>query len=831
MVNLKRINMKFLTSCLLAVFLTINTQAQVVWSFTSNAVTATGAPAGITAGSIGASNPNGTAPTFGAAGTPASSAYSGASGGGNGNIACKTGVLNSTTSTYFQVVLTPATGNAVRINGINWGNFSLATSGPLNIAIRTSLDNYAADIATATVTQSATAWQLVSPTITPIVGNVGAALTLRVYGYAGTGTSPAAGAVNWRIDDVKVTAEAVPSSSASGSLNFIPKFQSVNSLTNSQIFDNGTNVGIGTTAPSAKLDVNGTFKLVNGSQGANKVLTSDANGLASWVAPTLTGAPVSGSTNYIWNSTTLQPSSNFNISGNGIVAGSLSSPGSGPQSEKFGLGAEVSQYSTAFGYNAQAIGIAHAVAIGRASFAKDESIAIGSGANASSGLSTTTQYRNIAIGNGAATEGVYNTALGAFATISAGPGGPGGNGSIAIGGSTQVSHAASIVLGYQTSSTAQNQVVIGSAVNGSQANDVIFGMGAKSVNAGFFDGVSLRTTDADGTNVPGTDLQLKPGRGTGSAFGGDLRFATANAGAAGSTLGTYTERMKIKANGQIGLFGLQTDNALNKVLVSDANGYLSYRDATSLMPTITAGWNLTGNTGTNAATNFIGTTDNQDLVIKTSNTEQLRVQSGGNVGIGITTPREKLDVGGSIIAGGNQSAYLMMGTNGNNSPFIQSNQNPIVMNVASTNALTITTSSVGGNIVGAVGIGTNGSPIPNEYRLAVAGNIIAEKLTVKLRANWPDFVFEDDFRLKSLSEIEKYIKVNKHLPGVPSAKQIAKDGVDVGANQAVLLQKIEELTLYIIEQNKKIEQLEKDKTEHKNLQKQIDELKAIIVHK
>jgi len=110
-------------------------------------------------------------------------------------------------------------------------------------------------------------------------------------------------------------------------------------------------------------------------------------------------------------------------------------------------------------------------------------------------------------------------------------------------------------------------------------------------------------------------------------------------------------------------------------------------------------------------------------------------------------------------------------------------------------------------ISGNVGIGTLDT---KGYKLAVAGGIIAEKVTVKLQSNWPDFVFEKDYRLPSLSEVEKEITENKHLSGVPSAGDISKDGIDVGEMNRILLQKVEELTLYIID-----------------LQKQIDQVKAI----
>ena len=106
---------------------------------------------------------------------------------------------------------------------------------------------------------------------------------------------------------------------------------------------------------------------------------------------------------------------------------------------------------------------------------------------------------------------------------------------------------------------------------------------------------------------------------------------------------------------------------------------------------------------------------------------------------------------------------------------------------------------------GNVGIGTM---FPGEYKLAVNGNVRVREITVS-QDDWSDFVFEKDYSLPTLSEVEEHIKENKHLPGIPSAAEVESNGVNLGEMDAKLLQKIEELTLYIIQQNKRIEELEK----------------------
>ncbi|WMI68290.1 fibronectin type III domain-containing protein [Mangrovimonas sp. YM274] len=105
-----------------------------------------------------------------------------------------------------------------------------------------------------------------------------------------------------------------------------------------------------------------------------------------------------------------------------------------------------------------------------------------------------------------------------------------------------------------------------------------------------------------------------------------------------------------------------------------------------------------------------------------------------------------------------------------------------------------------------IGIGTTNT---QGYRLAVAGNMIAEEVRVALQASWPDYVFDSSYRLPSLLEVETHIEENGHLINVPSASEVEQQGIGLGEMNAILLQKIEELTLYIIQQEKRIQELEK----------------------
>lgn len=100
---------------------------------------------------------------------------------------------------------------------------------------------------------------------------------------------------------------------------------------------------------------------------------------------------------------------------------------------------------------------------------------------------------------------------------------------------------------------------------------------------------------------------------------------------------------------------------------------------------------------------------------------------------------------------------------------------------------------------GMLGIGTNS---PSE-KLTVNGNIRTKKIIVT-QTGWADYVFQKGYKLRTLSEIDKYIRIHKHLPDVPTEKQISENGLNVGDTQVLLLKKIEELTLYIIELKKEI---------------------------
>jgi hypothetical protein len=103
-------------------------------------------------------------------------------------------------------------------------------------------------------------------------------------------------------------------------------------------------------------------------------------------------------------------------------------------------------------------------------------------------------------------------------------------------------------------------------------------------------------------------------------------------------------------------------------------------------------------------------------------------------------------------------------------------------------------------------IGT-GNPTAG-YALSVNGKIISEEVRVEADVSWPDYVFENKYPLIALTELESYINNNKHLPNIPSAQEVKKEGIALGDMNRRLLEKIEELTLYIIQQEKRLNTLQ-----------------------
>lgn len=183
--------------------------------------------------------------------------------------------------------------------------------------------------------------------------------------------------------------------------------------------------------------------------------------------------------------------------------------------------------------------------------------------------------------------------------------------------------------------------------------------------------------------------------------------------------------------------------------------------------------------------------------------ESMRIAPNGNVGIGTASTVSKLTVAGNISL--DRSRYIFFGGDltSTGEYIYEAPEGTINVHAGFNNAIVVPNNNnlYLAPVAGSVGIGTTS---PGNYKLAIEGIIGARKIKVT-QATWSDYVFDSSYQLKPLEQVEAFIQENKHLPEVPSAVEVKNDGLDVGDNQAVLLKKIEELTLYIIQQNKDIQ--------------------------
>jgi hypothetical protein len=298
--------------------------------------------------------------------------------------------------------------------------------------------------------------------------------------------------------------------------------------------------------------------------------------------------------------------------------------------------------------------------------------------------------------------------------------------------------------------------------------------------------------------------------------------------------GMCNNRFTLMDNGNVGIGTTNPSNSQgwNKVLDVAGSGHAKIL-ATSDNATFRTG--LYSHSSWHGGGGFVGTESNHTLFLMAGYDPKMTVLTNGNVGIGTNAPDAKLDVNGSIQTGGGANNFYGFGESSASKPIdVRTGpQYPYVFNWHT--GLTFSAHSTYGgirfynqgypNMYGEgvmvmaitnnnVGIGTTAP----DAKLAVKGQIHAQEVKVDLLgAMVPDYVFAKEYKLKSLAEVEAYVKTNSHLPEVPSAKEIEKNGLQLGEMNMVLLKKIEELTLHAIEQQKQIELLKTENNTYKTL--------------
>lgn len=227
-------------------------------------------------------------------------------------------------------------------------------------------------------------------------------------------------------------------------------------------------------------------------------------------------------------------------------------------------------------------------------------------------------------------------------------------------------------------------------------------------------------------------------------------------------------------------------------------------------PINTAGWTHIGGAdsiivseGIGGVSAAMGTTTKHAFRLNTSGVGRLHIYPAGEVVVGsnttaafgkftVETPNNSFGMS-HISTGGNILATNIGGTSAGIGTFSNTN-----MRIFCNSASRIFIAAATGN----VGIGTDNPT----YKLSVLGNIRSTEVVVE--TGWADYVFDEHYQLNPLTEVEKFIHQYKHLPNIPSAKEVEENGLHLGDTQKKMMEKIEELTLYLIETNKKIEKLE-----------------------
>jgi len=184
--------------------------------------------------------------------------------------------------------------------------------------------------------------------------------------------------------------------------------------------------------------------------------------------------------------------------------------------------------------------------------------------------------------------------------------------------------------------------------------------------------------------------------------------------------------------------------------------------------------------------------------------------NSGNVGIRTTTPNADLHVADRIRVGEDPTYSTVYGElyhNGGGTGFVINahagggSWADLYFQTNGTTKMFIESS-------GSVGIGT--TDLAAGYKLSVDGKVACEEVLVEYSEGWPDYVFSPDYDLLNLNDLEDQIKKNNHLPGIPSAGEIEENGIHLAEMQKRLLQKVEELTLYTIKQDKQIKALQNE---------------------
>lgn len=394
----------------------------------------------------------------------------------------------------------------------------------------------------------------------------------------------------------------------------------------------------------------------------------------------------------------------------------------------------------------------------------------------------------------------------------------------------------------------QSSIRITEPALGSNSN-TMFGVGVPSIESGSFN--TFIGNSAGIANTSGFNNTYLGFAGYRNTSGNNNTFLGYNAGSQ-NTVGFYNTSIGSGSgaynNGNGNVFlgvstGHYTMGSAN-VLIGNHAGYQYHGDGNVIIGNGAVGGYpgtyLTGNDNIFLGNNSYALNSNLTNAIAIGKNSKAEVSNtmilggigndGVSVGIGTTNPSARLDVLSTfqvssaidplrsyrITTGSRQEIYA------NNDLLTYSGQNnAVILNTTSgsgAGAFFVANKDVNNPLftvngaTGKTGIGTTyfpstvGSADLSTYKLFVNGGILANE--IRVRTDWADYVFANDYTLKPLLEVEAFIQKNKHLPNVPSAKQVEEGGISVGEIVKIQQEKIEELTLYIIKQEKRMNDLE-----------------------